>query len=260
MKNYIGRFVVLCGLSLISGHTFAQKGFEIGIRYMLQNSYLFNKNDKNAGGELERDNTWSYLSGGLALGYNFNAHTGLELDLLRSRQGQKYSGMNPLTGSADAYNHQVALQQMLNSEPTAGSYKARAELNFLQIPLLLKLATNNPKPINFNMVVGPQLNILNSAVYELNEEDVELPGTNIEPNDAYKKTTIDGIIGVGLGYKISTNWQLSGQVRFDYGFQDVENKDLIYTYNNSSQNYYGSGRSSTNNGAIQLMFGISYKL
>src|SRR3982751_5751154 len=112
MKNYIGRFVVICGLSLLGGHTFAQKGFEIGIRYMVQNSYLFNKNDKNAGAELQRDNTWSYLSGGLALGYNFNGHTGLELDLLRSRQGQKYSGTNPLTGSAAAYNHQVALQQM----------------------------------------------------------------------------------------------------------------------------------------------------
>lgn len=260
MKKHILSGIALCGLSLFCTRSFAQKGFNIGIRYMVQKSYLFNDNDKNEGPALDKESTWSYLSGGLALGYGFSEHVGLELDVLRSRQGQKYTGTNPSSGSADAYSAQVAVQEMANGETGPNAYQAKAELNFTQLPLLLKLSTSQKRNLNFNFVVGPQLNILNNAVYELNGEDVELPGTGIEPTDAYKKTTIDGIAGVGIGYKLSTHWAVSGQVRFDYGFQDVEKKDVMYSSSGTSMDYYGSGRASTHNGATQLMVGFNYQL
>ncbi len=63
-------------------------------------------------------------------------------------------------------------------------------------------------------------------------------------------------MGFGAAFNVSQHFVLSLQARFDYGFEDVEKKDV--TYNNIG--YYPTGRASTHNGTAGLAFGVSYKL
>ncbi len=260
MKNYSVTLTLFCLLIISASKVSAQKGFDIGIRYMVQKTALFNKSDKDAGSELDRESTLSYLNGGIAIGYSFSKCMGVEVDILHSRQGQKYSGTNMESGSTSAYNRVIALQADLNDVKSSAPYKARAELNSTKIPILLRLNSDHTQSHYFTLSVGPQVNILNNAVYELNGVDVQLPGINIVPNDTYRKVTFDGVLGLGAGFDISRHCVLSTQARFDYGFQDVEKKDITYSSGGNQKNYYGSGRTSTHNGIAALMIGLSYKL
>lgn len=256
MKKYRLKFVTFLVLAAISLSAYSQKSFQIGLRYIPTKTTLFNKNDRVAGSELKKENTRSLITAGLAFEYTCTKTTGFEVDIMYSRQGQEYSGTNMQSGSTTAYNRVVTKQAMLNGVATTGAYQAKAELNSIKIPILFKLSTANTKKIYYTLSFGPQVNYLSDAVYELNNEDVELPGSGIKPIDAYKKVTIDGVVGFGAAFNVSQHFVLSLQARFDYGFEDVEKKDV--TYNNIA--YYPAGRSSTHNGTAGLAFGVSYKL
>jgi hypothetical protein len=258
MKKIFLYSTMLLTFSLFMQSAFSQKGFDLGFRYLVTESAIYNKSDKNSTA-IKRENTLSYLSGGLALGYNFNKHLGIELDILHSRQGQDFSGTNTLNSTGSAYNHEVAIIAQSNNSQTAGAYTTKLELNATKIPMLLRLSKNNSKPIYFIMNIGPQLDILQSAVLEYNGVDVVLPGTGIEPKDAYKKLTVDGVLGLGAGFKISRHWSFLAQARFDYGFTDVEKKNTNYNFNNLQQPYYASSRGASHNATAALMVGGTYK-
>ena len=162
------------------------------------------------------------------------------------------------TGSTTGYNRIVVNQAKLNNKATTGQYQAKAELNSIKIPVLFKFSCDNTKRVYYTLSAGPQLNLLSDAVYELNNVDVLLPGVNLTPSDTYKKVTIDGVLAFGAGFNVSKHFALSAQARFDYGFQDVEKKDLNFGI--PTQSYYPSGRSGTHNATAALMLGVSYKL
>lgn len=257
MKNTTLRFIAACGALLLTTSSYAQKGFQIGIRYMPTKTWLWNKDDKQTGAELQRENTRSLITAGLAFDYWCSNTKGLEVDIIYSRQGQEYTGTNSQSGSTTAYNRVVAIQAMLNNVSTNGNYQAKAELNSIKIPILFKLSTPNTKKTYYTLSVGPQINYIRDAVYELNGVDVLLKGASIETIDAYKKVTIDGVVGFGLAYNASKHFVLSAQARFDYGFEDVEKKDVVYV---NSTKYYPTGRGATHNATAGLAFGVSYKL
>ena len=260
-SRVIGKALALCGLSLaISSTLFAQRGFEFGIRYMVTKSSLYNNSDKNAGPELDYANTVSYLSGGFAGSFKFDRHLAVEMDILYSRQGQSYSGNDMLASNYTAYSSQVGLQAILNDKVAAGEYQAKAELNCIKIPFLFKVTTDNAKRAYASLSVGPQINIIKSAVYEVNHEDVLLPGINIEPNDVYRKVTMDGVVALGGGLNLTRHFSLTAQARFDYGFQDVEKKDQTFMLMGTSEKYYDQNRAATHNGTAALMVGVNYKL
>jgi hypothetical protein len=255
------KVLAICSIIASCNHTFAQKGFEFGIRYSVGKSALFNKTDKDAGPELDYASTVSYLSGGLAVGYNFNKHTALESGIFYSRQGQIYSGVDMETNNAAAYNNEVSLQALLNGKLVSGTYQAKAELNCLKFPILLKLTTDNTKTVYYSVSAGPQVNLINSVVYEVNKEDVLLPYTDMVPNDAYRKITVDAVLAVGAGFKLSQHFALTTQVRFDYGLQDVEKKDITFDFMGSpGQKYYADSRAATHNATAAFVIGINYKL
>ena len=259
MKTSTSRTIAICSLSLIMGTASAQTGFEIGVRSELQESMLINRSDINSG--INCVNTMSLLAGGLAASFNFSKNLGVELDLLYSRQGQNYKGTNMQPTKDKGYNNEVYLQAKLNDAVTTGSYKAKAELNCIKVPLLFRLTSNNSRKIFSTVSAGPQLNILHSAVYEVNKKDVGLTGLSITPGDAYRKTTVDGVVAVGVGVNISSQFVLSGQIRVDYGFQNVEKRDITYNYGGVEQTkYYSEGRSGTNNATAGIMVGLNYKL
>jgi hypothetical protein len=236
------------------------RGFELGIRYEVQKSYLSNSSDKNAGAQLSPESTWSYMNGGIAIGYDVNSLIGVEVNVLRSRQGQSYTGTNPVYNTT-SYSREVVLQGLLNNEAITGSYQAKAELNCIKIPILLKITSPKIMGIYFHAEVGPQINKVSSVVYELNHEDIDLPGISMKPEDAYRKTTIDGVLAAGIGYQLARHLNVSADIRYDHGFKDVEEKGATYSAGSSAaQNYYAAGRPSTYNSTLGLMIGINYKL
>jgi hypothetical protein len=257
MKNVTLSLIAVCGAILLTTSSLAQHNLQIGIRYIPTISGLWNKDDKSTGAELHKERTTSFITAGLAFDYGFTKTMGMEADILYSRQGQEYTGVDMQSGSTTAYNRLVAIQAILNHTSTEGSYQAKAELNCIKIPILFKWSTPDTNKLYYTVSAGPQINYLSSAVYELNKEDVELPGASIEPIDAYKKVTIDGVVGFGAAYNATRHLVLSAQARFDYGFEDVEKKDATYT---GTTSYYPAGRGATHNATAGLALGLSYKL
>jgi opacity protein-like surface antigen len=245
--------------SLSSG---AQK-LEFGIRYNPEFTSLLNNNDNNAGSELDVANNFGYLlTFGAGAIYNFNANIGIGIDVLFSREGQQFKGH--FTGNipdAATYSSVVSTQVSLNNITIVGDYVAKAELNFIKLPIMLSLTTDNTNPIFFTLLVGPQLNFLANVAQEVNGEDLAYPSSNIEPLNLYKPVTIDGVLALGSGYNLTSKLVLSIRFRFDYGFNDVEKKDVMVSYSGApAKHFYSPERKATHNLTEGLMFSLDYKL
>ncbi len=142
-----------------------------------------------------------------------------------------------------------------------GDYVAKAELNYIKLPIMLSLTTDNTKPFFFTLLVGPQINFLANVAQEVNHTDIEYPNSNIKPIDLYKPVTIDGMLALGGAYNITTKLVLTARFRFDYGFSDVEKKDVMVSYSGAAPvRFYSAEREATHNYTVGLMLGLDYKL
>ncbi|MEN3040516.1 MAG: outer membrane beta-barrel protein [Bacteroidia bacterium] len=229
--------IVLLSL-LVGGGVFAQQGtVKVGAVLLPQSTWLLNQDDSDAGPELDYVSTWGF-AGGLTLGYNFTDYVGLGLDVLYSRQGQKYKGRESNTD--------------LNAQTT---------LNYLKLPLLLRFNSDPNSAVQFSFFMGPQLNLLMSykekATFSSGSTvlDVEVSGTkyvlttNIPPSlsirseedltaPIYTSTNFGAAVGLGVGIKLTDELLLSLHFRGDYSFGDVENKDAELPHGNHSHPYW----------------------
>ena len=109
--------------------------------------------------------------------------------------------------------------------------------------------------------MGPQVNILYNVAQEVDHVDEGYPNSNITPLGLYKPVTIDGILEFGAGYTLSSHIVLSAKARLDYGFEDVENKNVMVSYYGDPQSaFYSSNRGATHNATAGLLIGVDYKL
>jgi len=240
----------------------AQK-FELGFRYNPEFTGLMNTNDKNAGSELDLTSNFGYL---LTLGagaiYNFNNNTGVAVDILFSREGQRFKGnFNGAPIDAATYSSVVSTQVSLNNIVIVGDYVAKAELNYFKLPIMLSLTTDNTRPLFFTLLVGPQFNFLANVAQEVNHTDLDYPNSNIKPMNLYKPVTINGVLALGGAYNLTSKLVFSARFRFDYGFNDVEKKDVMVSYSGAAPvRFYSDERDATHNYTIGLIFGLDYKL
>lgn len=206
--------------ALLLGSAWAQEGaFRVGAVLLPQNTWLLNKDDSDAGPELDYEVTWGF-AGGISASYNFNDYLGFGLDVLYSSQGQKYKGAQ-----------------------TGTSYTARTTLNYLKLPLLLRFNSDPNSVVQFNAFLGPQFSFL------LNYKDRaegqafglsvsrEVSGTEITTSflgfteqekltaPIYKSFLPGAVLGFGIGIKPMDELLISLHIRADYAFGDVENKD-----------------------------------
>jgi len=248
--------------ALLSAPLFSQQGLQIGFRLNPEFTGLTNNDDSDAGPELDFKKHFTYLSFGLGAVYNFNEHVGLGVDLLFSREGQAFTGtFNGGEIDSNAYSSVVATQMYLNDTFPYGKYEALAELNYIKLPIMLSLTSDNSKPAFFTMLVGPQINFLQGVAQEVNGEDLEYPDTDFEPKDLYKKLTFGGVLALGGGFNISSHMVLSARLRFDYGFNDVEKKDVMVSYyNDTPVRFYSAARRATHSATAGLMIGLDFKL
>lgn len=207
-------------VALLLGSAWAQEGaFRVGAVLLPQNTWLLNKDDSDAGPELDYEVTWGF-AGGISASYNFNDYLGVGLDVLYSSQGQKYK-----------------------SDLGLASFTAKATLNYLKLPLLLRFNTDPNSPVQFNAFLGPQLNFLLSYKERVETSFLGIPvtqeisGTKITATGfgvmeeeeltapIYKGFLPGAVLGFGVGIKPTDALLISLHIRADYAFGDVENKD-----------------------------------
>ncbi len=236
--------------------------FELGVRYNPEFTALLNKNDDNAGSALTPTSNFGYFSFGAGAIVNFDHNLGVAVDILFSREGQRFSG-NFNGGAPDpaTYASIVHTQANLNNIVIVGGYVAKAELNYVKLPIMLSVTTDNSRPVFLTVLAGPQLNFLQSVAQEVNHTDTEYPTGSVAPQDLYKSLTIDGVIALGVAYKASPHMVLSARLRFDYGFVDVEKKDVMVSYSGAAPVlFYSADRQPTHNITGALMLGMDFIL
>lgn len=261
-KDKIIIFISAFALLFICAVKTEAQDIEIGLRYNPEFTWLLNNNDANAGKELGFKSHFGYLSFGAGAIYNINNNFGLAVDFLFSREGQAFQGNftgNPPDPSA--YSSVVNKQIFLNNTIIVGDYVALAELNYIKLPVMLSLTTDNTMPLFFTLLVGPQFNFLVDVAQEVNHNDLDYPSSNIKPIDLYKSFTINGVLALGGAYNLNPHLVISARFRLDYGFNDVENKDVMVSYSGAAPvRFYSRERTATHNITAALMLGLDYKL
>ena len=261
-KNKIVRSIFVAALLFVCILNTEAQSLEFGLRYNPEFAGLLNKNDANAGSKLNLTSNFGYLSFGAGAILNFNNNIGFAVDLLFSREGQRFEGnFNGSPSDAATYSSVVSTQLSLNNMVISGDYVAKAELNFIKLPLMLSLTSDNTKPVFFTVLVGPQVNFLVDVAQEVNHTDLDYPNSNIKPIDLYKSVTLDGVLALGGSCNISSQLVFSARLRFDYGFDDVEKKDVMVSYYGAPPiRFYSADRQATHNLTVGLLLGLDFKL
>lgn len=157
----------------------------IGFRFMP----TFTTLDLNADGAVvESSATLGYGYGGV-LGFNFTDHFGMQLEVIYSSLAQRY---------------------------TVRERENTIRLKYINVPLLFRFNTDYSKPVNFNVVLGPQLGL--NVGSSVDADDANGAGVDtIQARVAVKKGDIGIAYGAGLDFGMGT----SGSVRLNIGFRGV---------------------------------------
>jgi hypothetical protein len=77
----------------------------------------------------------------------------------------------------------------------------------------------------------------------------------------YKPVTISWVLAGGGAYNLTSSLVLTARLRLDYGFADVEKKDVMVSYNGAAPvRFYSSARKTTHSATAGLMIGLDFKL
>ncbi len=192
MKKYI--YVAISTVVFFAQTTQAQDSNQVtyktdpkgifGVRFMPSVSSISVRNfDGSVGGDF----VLGYGFGGL-FGFNFNQHAGIQLEIIYNQLSQKYQDHN---------------------------LSRRIDINYINIPLLLSLNTNRLKPVNFNIVAGPQFGVNVGA--RLMTTGTPNGNSNTNAILAVKKSDFGIAYGAGLDFGLNH----MHTIRLDVGFRGV---------------------------------------
>ncbi len=233
MKNSIIKIFTMCLLASpsinaqedknIPASEFKLKPLELGFRFM-PTFTSFNMTS-NSAGAVASDVTLGY-GGGIALGLNITKHVGLQAEAIYNSFSQKYKDPH-----------------------FAGDVKIR----YVNIPFLLSINTNKTKPVNFNLVVGPQLGInVGSSVNKTGGSSSDtLVGVF-----AIKKNDIGLAYGAGLEFMLNKDrtMRLGLGYRGVYGFTNISNTSQVI--NNPS--YYIIEKANIRSNSVYIGFAFLF--
>ena len=167
---------------------------ELGFRFMPTFSSFDMKS--TSGGTVSGEVTLGYGIGAM-LAINFSKHVGIQGELIYNSLSQKYTDQN--------------LQREIN-------------VNYINVPILLSLNTGKDKPINLNLVAGPQFGMsLGSSMNSSGGSSTDTVTTVF----AAKNTDVGFAYGLGLGIMLNK----TQTIRFDigyrgiYGFMNISNTE-----------------------------------
>lgn len=158
----------------------------------------------SSGGQISGDATVGF-GAGIFLGFNFSDNFGLQGEAIYSTLNQKY---------------------------TEDDVEKEIKLEYINIPLLLSFNTGKLKPVNFNVVAGPQIGI--SVGSELFTSDGGDPDN--EAVLSVKKGDLGFAYGAGFDFGLNTakTFRLGIGFRGVYGLIDISDN----SNNNSTNSYY----------------------
>jgi len=205
MKRIITLILLLCnGLVL-----YCQHGAHVGARTFTQFSSLLNSQDNGDG--LQQTLSTFNFGGGVTLGYHSEKKpTGINFEILYSRQGQRYRIKNPVNG-------------FLNTR--------ELNLEYIKVPLMYVyhvIPADSFKHIGLDVFGGPQLSIMLASEELLNAKERDYQGTDIRSDSRFNSFDFGLVFGAGLNVRIKELLYLTANLRMDVGFMDVENKELIW--------------------------------
>jgi len=181
IKNAILTFTFLIfGIGLTG--LFAQNA-EFGIRLMPTVSAL--DVQTSAGGKISTDATLGF-GAGVFLGVNFTDHFGIQGEAIYSALNQKY---------------------------TEQDVQKEIKLEYINVPLLLSYNSGKLKPVNFNIVAGPQIGI--SVGSEL------FTNGGINNNGEAVLSVKKGDLGFAYGAGFDFGLNAAKTFRFGIGFRGV---------------------------------------
>lgn len=176
----------------------AQKA-EFGFRFMPTISSFELKT--YTGGTVKGDATFGFGVSAL-LGYNFNSNIGIQTELVYSSLAQKYKELD---------------------------LERKITLQYINIPVLLTMNTGRTKPVNFNLVVGPQAGIsVGSKIQTTNSLGI----THTNALVSVKKGDIALAYGGGVDFALTKSHDLRLGIGFrgTYGLLDIsDNSSTIIT-------------------------------
>jgi hypothetical protein len=261
--SFIRKIIAVSACLLTGPLLFAQKGFDFGLKLNVQSSSLINNTDVAAGPELDYKNPTN-IAGGVSAGYTFTKHLGAEINILYSKQGQGYKGdasqISPTTSGVLILSEEFQGLATASGIPFSGQYTSRIDLTYIKIPILLRFTGKTTKKVFFSSFIGPQIDMLSSAKIKVNDKDAPFTPFGKKNEDAYKKVTVDAVLGVGLGINLPSNLVLSFHLRLDYGLGDAENKSVTIPALGSTDKLYDGGRASTHNATVGGLISLNYKL
>ncbi len=191
-------FLGLC-CALMSLSALAQQGLEIGLRVNPQSIWIFNDDDFAVGDALDFENSFG-MAYGLNVGYNMTDNFGIHAGVLVSSQGQRY------------------VTDILGND-----FNSQIDLNYLKVPVLLKLNSNPSSTVGFLFQVGPQFSFLNSATYT-NDLDVEQ-----DLKETYKSMAVELTFSLGTRIMLADALSLDISLRPDYSLTNIEDESASTT-------------------------------
>ena len=206
----------------------AQESFHIGVQGTPHVSWMINQDDRD---NAKFEPVGTFLgSFGISSEYDFNANTGIGVDVLYSLQGQRYK--------------------------LSGTERIK-RADYVKIPVMIVYKYELSPEAMLIGKIGPQAGILANA--KLTDKD----GNNIvsDHKNAYEDFELSGVAMGGIGLKLDDNFFIDAMLRFDYGFTDAENKEYRANINDPKGTTEGinlTNRAITNNTNAGVTIGLRY--
>ena len=226
--------VLIISLLVLLTKTQAQQGFEIGPAFQVQNTWMVNSEDFDAGPELDFSRTIR-LAYGLNASYGFAPRHGIRAGVFFSQQGQKF----------------------VTSEEFTPLPKATSQIlsEYIQVPFMyryngsLKLANSA-----FLLTVGPQFGWLQKAsrsylfrdsLLSTNPINEVRTDSDADAKSFLKSMDISALLGVGATMRFSKKLHMNAMLNLSYSISDVISNPV-------------PGRSSTRNGVAGISVSFYY--
>jgi hypothetical protein len=208
---------ILAFLFILILNANAQRG-EFGLRFMP--TYSSTNIQFSSGGEVQGNATLGFGAGAV-IGFNFTDYVGIQGEIIYSSTTQKYKEKD--------------IEREIN-------------LKYVNIPLMLSLNTGKLKPVNFNIVAGPQIGISVGS---------SISGVATDSLDAVLSVK-KGDLGVAFGAGFDFGLNPAKTIRLSIGYRGVRGLIDISDDNNSIDNdsYYVLDKAHTKSNAAYI--GLSY--
>jgi hypothetical protein len=196
---------ILFVLALLSNEAVAQTQPQFGVRVGGNLAQL--RGEDNAFGKDATDRKLGFTVGAYAL-FPITNHIGIQPELLYTQKG----------GSVD--------EAFLDDE-LEGTFKSDFNLNYLEVPVLVKYGFNTRSRVVPSVYAGPYMayGINRSIGFEVSGEDGDLD-FEIDADDAFERMDYGAVFGVDFDYRLRRNTATIG-LRYNLGLANVFKDDAF---------------------------------